>query len=160
MEAPPDPALATTSAPTWKRWVGAVLPSLGPPPFPGVGGTPAPPIVRRPGTVIIDARGFDRWGFADDFFAPTPPLRDFFADKDRRPPQILSQIAFDLSVRGPLAGGADFPPRACTFRGLGAIQGPASTNLMGLAGSLTAFSRHTASAAWSNRCSHQATRAC
>jgi mycobactin lysine-N-oxygenase len=122
MEGPPDPALATTSAPLWRQLAGALLPL---PPSP-----PASPIVRRPGTVIVDARGFDRWGFADEFFAPAPPLRDFFADRDRRL-QILSQIAFDLSVRGPLAGGADFPPRL-HVPGLGAIQGPASTNLMGL----------------------------
>jgi hypothetical protein len=104
MVAPPDPAL------------------------PVVVGTPAPPIVRRPGTVIIDARGFDRWEFVDDLFAASP-LRAFFAAAGQR--QILSAIAYDISVGGTLAGGASFP-EGLHVPGLGAIQGPASTNLMGL----------------------------
>lgn len=118
MDAPPDPALAKARV---------LLPSLGRPPFPVVVGPPAPPITRRPGTVIIDARGFDRWGFADDFFA-TSPLHAFFAAGR---PQIQSAIAHDLSVRGTLASGAPFP-KGLHVPGLGAIQGPAATNLMGL----------------------------
>ena len=79
---------------------------------PGVGGPPAPPKDGLLGTVIIDARGFDRWGFVDDFFA-TSPLKAFFAPAGRK--QIESDIARDLSVC--VTSAAVRPsPRACTFR--------------------------------------------
>jgi mycobactin lysine-N-oxygenase len=125
MQAPHDPDLAMRSAPPLWRALKILFPSFGLPPSP-----PAPPIVRRPGTVIIDARGFDRWAFSVDFFAPTSPLRDFFAEEKRRP-QIQSDIAYDLSVRGTLAGDVDFP-QGLHVPGLGAMQGPSATNLMGL----------------------------
>jgi mycobactin lysine-N-oxygenase len=112
LDAPPDPAAATVVA--------------------------GPPIAKRHGTVFIDARGFDRWGFADDFFAPKSLLHDFFAAPGRPPPaieilrrQILSDIARDLSVCGTLANGAPFPA-GLHVPGLGSFQGPAATNLMGL----------------------------
>lgn len=123
MDAPRDPALATTSAGRWR----ALLPLLGLPPAPGGGGPPAPPVARRPATVFIDARGFDRWGFADDFFA-TSPLHAFFTAGRS---QIPSAIGYDLSVRGRLASGGPFP-EGLHVPGLAAIQGPASTNLMAL----------------------------
>jgi hypothetical protein len=82
------------------------------------------------GTVIIDARGFDRWGFSDEFFALASPLRDFFADEAGRP-QVQSDIAYDFSVRGTLPGGTAFPP-GLHVPGLGAMQGPSATNLMAL----------------------------
>ena len=119
MDAPPDPALAQALA---------LLPSLGLPPFPTFVGPPAPPLEFRPGTVIVDARGFDRWGFADEFLA-TSGLRPCF-DGPRRQ-QILGTIAHDLSVRGTLLNGAPFP-EGLHVPGLGTIQGPAATNLMGL----------------------------
>lgn len=99
-------------------------PNPGLPSPPGVGG---PPIATRPGTVMIDARGFDRWGFADDFFAASP-LHAFFVAGRR---QIPAAIDYDLSVHGTLANGAPFP-EGLHVPGLGAMQGPASTNLMAL----------------------------
>ncbi|UXA08309.1 SidA/IucD/PvdA family monooxygenase [Mycobacterium sp. SMC-2] len=125
MDAPPDPAQAMASA-SRPRLLAGLLPGV--PLIPRVGRTPAPPIVRRPGTVIIDARGFDRWGFVDDFFMKSP-LRSAFAPGGQ--PQILSAIAYDLSVRGTTGSGATFP-EGLHVPGLAAIQGPASTNLMGL----------------------------
>ena len=114
MDAPPDPALSLARS---------LLPSLA-----AFVGPPAPPLATRPGTVIIDARGFDRWGFADDFFV-TSALHPFFQTSARS--QILATIGYDLSVRGTLASGAAFP-EGLHIPGLGTMQGPASTNLMGL----------------------------
>jgi len=118
LDAPPDPALAAARA---------LLPSLGLPAFVSVG-PPPPPIARRPASIFIDARGFDRWGFADEFFAASA-LHPFFAAPGRA--QILAAIGLDLSVQGTLAGGVPFPG-GLHVPGLGTIQGPASTNLMGL----------------------------
>jgi mycobactin lysine-N-oxygenase len=101
---------------------------MGAPPVPGVVGPPAPPITERPATVFIDARGFDRWGFVDDFFAASP-LHPFFDAAGKR--KIPSTITNDLSVSGTLASGAPFPA-GLHVPGLGAIQGPSATNLMGL----------------------------
>jgi mycobactin lysine-N-oxygenase len=93
--------------------------------------TPPPPIAAQPATVFIDARGFDRFGFVDDFFA-TSPLSAFFDAKDpNRRPQIESDIAKDLCVVGTLADGASFPG-GLHVPGLGAKEIPAATNLMGL----------------------------
>ncbi|SDZ70662.1 L-lysine 6-monooxygenase (NADPH-requiring) [Variovorax sp. YR266] len=119
MDAPPDPAVAQALA---------LLPVLGLPALPPFVAPPAAPLTTRPGTVIVDARGFDRWGFADEFFAASG-LRPCF-DAGRRQ-QILGSIGHDLSVRGPLMNGAPFP-EGLHVPGLGTLQGPAATNLMGL----------------------------
>lgn len=121
MEVPRDPALAVKAESGLPGWLRTWLSSFAPPP---------PPLFRRPGTVIIDARGFDRWGFAQEYFATTSPLRAFFADPDRYR-QILWDVASDLSVCGRLADGGQFPPRL-HVPGLGSMRGPASTNLMAL----------------------------
>jgi mycobactin lysine-N-oxygenase len=98
------------------------------PPVPGRRRRPAPPITTRSASIFIDARGFDRWGFVDDFFAASP-LRSFLdAASKRRTPWT---IARDLSMRGTLASGAPFPA-GLHIPGLGAMQGPSATNLMGL----------------------------
>lgn len=60
MDAPPDPRVAQALA---------MLPLLGLPAAPIFVGPPPPPLTTRPASVFVDARGFDRWGFADEFFA-------------------------------------------------------------------------------------------
>lgn len=86
-----------------------------------------PPPAKREATVFVDARGFDRWGFVDDLFA-TSPLRPFFASANQA--AIQSDMTFDLCISGQLAGRQ--VPEGLHVPGLGSIQGPAATNLMGL----------------------------
>lgn len=116
----PDPAQAKTLTGLWRRWVEFVLPQLGHPSFQGI---------QIPGTVIVDARGFDRWGFVNDFFAGSP-MQTFF-DGEARHGDIESDIGYDLSVQATTDNGEKFPP-GLHVPALGAMQGPASTNLMGL----------------------------
>jgi mycobactin lysine-N-oxygenase len=113
---------------------------MAPPPNPALrtpAGTPPPPapITPLPGSVFIDARGFDQWGFAGKFFT-APPLYDFFAP----PPSpgepsnrdiIPSAIDLYLSVQGTLASSAPFPD-GLHIPSLGGLQGPAAANLMAL----------------------------
>jgi hypothetical protein len=119
LDASPDPVLAKARD---------LLNQHGIPLPPPIGGPPTPQTVTRSASVFIDARGFDRFGFADDLFAKSP-LRPFFITEAAQR-QIPLDIGYHLNVCGTFAGAAF--PDGLHVPGLGAMQGPASTNLMGL----------------------------
>ena len=71
--------------------------------------------------VFVDARGFERWWFADQLMAPS--LRRFFAPTKRS--RISASVDASLSV-----GGAVYP--RLHVPGLASRQGPGAANLMAL----------------------------
>lgn len=134
VEVPTEPERETKpTRPLPRRLLDALLP--GHAPAPDIGGTAPPQPIRLSATIVIDARGFDRWGFVNDFFA-TSPLRTVFIGEDEpatkaKRNEIVSDIEYDLSVGATLPDGREFP-KGLHVPGLGSLRGPAATNLMGL----------------------------